>query len=242
MQHITPKSSRLASMITPRITITFLVLGVFAFVAGCDSTGVITEPLAPRSGEDTAPHATIQPSVVDGRIVFENIDEFRFFMGAIINKEDTYLDSVQAAISFVSLRSDTERLAEELEKDIGELEVVEDPFFATVLNPDGEFQVEDVVYKITRNYVYRVPKENVDYLTPIYLRNHDQVVLTQKISRDPVVEIFEVQRANTKLAKSSGTSDSCTEYFSSRRRIKGQAWLSNWVVYSGCQKMILVLG
>lgn len=102
-------------------------------------------------------------------------------MGAVIDKEDAYLDSVQASINFVSLRSDTERLAEELGKDIDELEIVEDPFFATVLNPDGEFQVKDMVYNITRNYVYRVPEENVDLVSPILLRNRDQVVLTQKM-------------------------------------------------------------
>ncbi len=156
-------------------------------------------------------------------------------MGTVINKEDTYLDSVQAAINFVSLRSDTERLAGELGKDIDELEVVEDPFFATVLNPDGEFQVEDMVYKITKNYVYRVPKEDVGYLSPIFLRNRDQVVLTQKMIHDPVVEIFEVERANIELINKSesGRRDSCTSYFASggRRRIKGQAWLSNWLVY-----------
>lgn len=81
----------------------------------------------------------------------------------------------------MSLRSDTERLAEELGKDIDELEIVDDPFFATVLNPDGEFQVEDLVYKMTKNYVYRVPEENVDLVSPILLRNRDQFVLTQKI-------------------------------------------------------------
>lgn len=234
MQYITPTSSKLASMITTRITNTFLVLGILAFVAGCDSTSVITEPIAPRSEEITTSHAIIQPSVTDGRIAFDNIDEFRIFMGAVVDKEDDYLDSVQAAINFVSLRSDTERLAEELGKDIDELEIVEDPFFATVLNPDGEFQVEDMVYKITKNYVYRVPEENVDYLSPILLRNRDQVVLTQKTTYDPVVDIFEVKRANMELAnksESSGHTDSCTSYFSARRRIKGQARLTNWFVY-----------
>ena len=221
-------------MITARITTTFLVLGILAFVAGCDSTDVITEPIAPRSEDNTTSHAIIQPSVVDSRIVFDNIDEFRIFMGTIIDKEDAYLDSVQAVINFVSLRSDTERLAEELGIDIDELEIVEDPFFATVLNPDGEFQVEDMVYKITRNYVYRVPEESVDYLRPILLRNRDQVVFTQKTTNDPVVEILKVERAKIELANKSGSSgrrDSCTSYFSARRRIKGQAWLTNWFVY-----------
>jgi len=215
-------------MITSRINLTSLFLGILVLVAGCDSTGVITEPITPQSKETTA---ATQPSVIDGRIVFDDIDEFRIFMEAVIDKEDTYLDSVQAAIDFVSLRSDTERLAEELGKDIDELEVVEDPFFATVLNPDGEFQVGDVVYKITRNYVYQVSEENLDYLSPIFLRNPEHVVLTQKTVHDPVVETYEVERVNTELAKTSGRRDSCTSYFSDRRRIKGQAWLSNWGVY-----------
>ncbi|MYC03488.1 MAG: hypothetical protein F4120_09600 [Rhodothermaceae bacterium] len=232
MQYFTSKSSKLASGITSRIAIASLALGFLALMAGCDSTGVITEPIAPHSKETTVSPATIQPSVIDGRIVFDDIDEFRIFMEAVIDKEDTYLDSVQASIDFVSLRSDTERLAEELGKDIDELEVVEDPFFATVLNPDGEFQVGDVVYKITRNYVYQVSEENLDYLNPIFLRNPEHVVLIQKTAYDPVVETFEIERANVDLGKTSDRRDSCTSSFGGeRRRIKGQAWISNWLVY-----------
>ena len=238
MQYITSKSSKLASMITSRTAIASLVLGFLAFAVGCDSTGVITEPIAPQSKEATVSPATIQPSVIDGRIVFDDTDEFRVFMASIINRSDTYLDSVETAIDFMSLRSDTDRLAEELEKDVDELEVVEDPFFATVLNPEGEFQVEDMIYKITKNYVYRVREENVDHLNPISLRNHEQVVLTQKTAHDPIVETFEVERASMEPAKTSGSRDSCTSYFNGRRRIKGQAWISYWHVFASATSEI----
>ena len=93
-----PRSSKLASLINSRIIISSLALGFLAFVAGCDSTGVMTESIVPQSEEVTV--LSIEPSVIDGRIVFDSIDEFRSFMGAVINKENTYLDSVQAAINF----------------------------------------------------------------------------------------------------------------------------------------------
>ncbi len=209
-------------------------LGLLVFMVGCDSAGVNTVSVLPQTEEAIDPHFA-QPSVVDGRIAFDDFDEFRDFMGSIINKEDSHLDSVQAAINFTSLRSDTERLADEVGKDIEELEVVEDPFFATALNSDGEFQVEGMVYKITKNYVYRVPKESVDRLSFISLRNHDQVVLTQKTTSDPVLEIFEVERANADLVNKSGSfirsMVSCSQNWGDRRRIKGQAWFTNWRVY-----------
>ncbi len=221
--------------------VTASVLGFLALIAGCDSTGVITEPVAQQSKENIIPHGIIPPSVIDNRIVFDDTDEFRVFMESIINREDSYLDSVQAAINFISLRSDTERLTEELGRDIDELEVVEDPFFATVLNPEGEFQVGDMVYKITRNYVYQVLEANADYLSSISLRNHDNTVLTQKTSHDPSVQVFEVERSSIELVNKSSSSDKrdeCESEFNGRRRVKGQAWINHWRIFSSATSEI----
>lgn len=223
--------------------VTASVLGFLAVIAGCDSTGVITEPISPQSKENTVPHGIIPPSVIDNRIVFDDADEFRVFMASIINRKDSYLDSVQAAINFVSLRSDTERLAEDLGKEVNEIEVVEDPFFATVLNPEGEFQVGDTVYKITRNYVYQVLETNADYLSSIPLRDHDSAVLTQKTSNEPSVQVFEVERTRIELANKSSSSssdrrDECASKFNGRRRIKGQAWINHWHVFSSATSEI----
>ena len=157
-------------------------------------------------------------------------------MGSIINQEDSHLDSVQAAIDFISLRSDTERLAEEIGKDVDELEVVEDPFFATVLNPKGEIQIGDMVYKVTRDYVYRVLESNIDELSSISLRNQDNVLVSQKFDHGPAVEVFQVERhdmANKSAAISARKN--CEAYFTSsrkaRRRVKGQAWITNYYIF-----------
>ncbi len=161
--------------------------------------------------------------MVNDRIVFNDEDEFRRFMESIVNKESSYLDSLQTVINFESLRSDTERLAEVLNKDTDELEVVEDPFFATVLNPEGEFQFGDVVYKITRNYVYHVPENSTDYLTSISLRDHEHAVLSKKISHHPDVEVFEIQRSGVGLVNKSNTTArkvTCESDFVDRRRLK----------------------
>ncbi len=156
-------------------------------------------------------------------------------MESIVNKESSYLDSLQTVINFESLRSDTERLAEVLNKDTDELEVVEDPFFATVLNPEGEFQFGDVVYKITRNYVYHVPEINADYLSSISLRDHEHAVLSKKTNHHPDVGIFEIQRSGMDLANklnATARGVSCiSEFVDDEKRLKGIARLTNWLVY-----------
>ncbi len=92
-----------------------------------------------------------------------------------------------------------------------------------------------MVYKITRNYVYRVPETNADYLSSIPLRNRDKVPFIQKTNHDPSVEVFEVERSEIELAHkslSSGRRDECESYFNNRRRVKGQAWISYWRIFA----------
>ena len=209
-------------------------LGLCAFLAGCDSAGVHTELESPQPEGAINPHFA-QPSVVDGRIAFNSFDEFRDFMGSIINQEDSHLDSVQVAINFTSLRSDTERLAEEMGKDVEELEVVEDPFFATALNSEGEIQIGDMVYKITRDHVYRVLESNVDQLSSISLRNHDDTSISHKSNHGPDVEVFQVERQELLNKSDFYYRRSCAHYFTTnnpRRRVRGQVWITNFLIFS----------
>ncbi len=213
---------------------TICAFGLLAFMVGCDSAGVNTESVLPQTEEAINPHFG-QPSVVDGRIAFDDFDEFRDFMGSIIDKEDSHLDSIQAVINFTSLRSDTERLADEVGKDVEELEVVEDPFFATALNSDGEIQIGDMVYKVTRDHVYRVLESNVGQLSSIPLRNQNDASVLYKSNHGPDVEVFQVER-QTLLGKSDFyRRRSCAKYFTTndpRRRVRGQAWVTNFLIFS----------
>lgn len=104
-----------------------------------------------------------------------------------------------------------------------QIEIVEDQFFATVLNRKGEFQVGDIIYKITRNHVYRVLESSSDQLENIFLRDNGEIIYSQKKNVSPEVEVFEIERIpmmnNTALA--SKKKRECSSNFSKRRRIKG---------------------
>ncbi|MCY4000781.1 MAG: hypothetical protein OXF84_08260 [Bacteroidetes bacterium] len=208
-----------------------------AVIVGCDSGEVITDP--PTSSIiETYDTEIIRPSMTNGRIVFNNSEAFRAYMESIIDKEDSHLDFIESEIDFESLRSDSRRLSEELEKKYDEMEVVEDPYFASVLNPDGEFQIGEMVYRVAMNYVYGVSEVDASLLQAIPIRNPEMVVFSKKNGDDPVVDVFEIQRADL---GQSGKIDlfrrqvECEAYYtnikSARRRVKGQAWFTNWTLY-----------
>jgi len=125
-------------------------------------------------------------------------------------------------------------MASELGRPIDELEVVEDQFFSTVLNLNGEFQIADTVYKITKNHVYSVSHTNSHYLNSISLRDDAHNALNRKTSLDPLVTVFEIKRSDLELMDKTDflrRKSECEAYLNDRRRVKGQAWFTNWRVY-----------
>ena len=181
------------------IVIIASLVGIFVFTAGCHSNSGISEPVFPVS-DDISHVRNDHVSIIDGRLSFASMDDFKEFMGSIINKSDSYLDSVQSDMNFISLRSDTETMADKLGKDVDELEVVEDHFFSTVLNSNGEFQIEDTVYKITRDFVYSVPHSDSHHLNSILLRDNSHDTLNAKTTFDPIVTVFAIERSDLEVA------------------------------------------
>jgi len=226
-------SSKYLSPFASPVLSCILLFVVLNLSIGCDSTSVTPEPILTSSQENITANKPLKPSVIDDRIVFVDSHEFRDFMASIINKDDSYLDSVESSMNFVSLRTDTELLSKKLEQDIDALEIVEDPFFATILNAEGEFQVGNMVYKITKNHVYQMPKTHDDLLTTILSRNTDKTPVTSKTDLNSNIEVFEVERSVTQfVSKSNRSRASCEAEFIDRRRIKGQAWISYWYVFA----------
>ena len=140
---------------------------------------------------------------------------------------------------FTSLRSDTERLAAELNLYAYDLEVVEDPFFATALNAEGEIQVADTVYKVTHSWVYQAPITHAARLNSIVLRGDDHVILTQKSEEILGVEAIAVGRPaelrSKRDAVDGGVKEHCIRYWTNeedaRRRLKGKAWMTHYPWY-----------
>jgi len=227
------------SSVDPRINLSCILIVLFA---GCDSNGITNEPLSFDSSEAIESHTLNLPSVIDGRIVFVDGKEFNNFMDSIVNKDDEYLDSVETAMNFISLRSHTASLAAQLDKEVEEIEIVEDKFFASALNSSGEYQIYDVVYKVTRNFVYHVNEANAGYLDDIYLRHSNSEIVYQKSNHHSNLEVFEVIRfpdpdidANHGKINQQST---CTSHFGPRRKILGEAKISDWGSYKSFKTVL----
>ena len=230
-----PRLSALVLRTVCRRRSTCLVLTALwvAAIAGCDLVGIDAETITTESSIVSYPEGA-QPTVIAGRLAFENENDFDAFMQSIINQDDSYLESVEHEMDFSSLRTDTKRLANELELDIDKLEIVEDPFFATALNAKGEMQVADIIYKITRNWVYLVRAADAHLLSAIALRNDAHVVLERKSEAVPGIDAVAVERHTKLLSKNNeiAASDHCKAYWTTvkeaRRRLKGNVWMTTY--------------
>jgi len=209
-----------------------LCCSILILLGGCDYSSTITDPISSSFEETSVISSNSLPPVIDGRIVFDDLNRFQIFLESIVNKDDTHLDSIEAEMNFVSLRSDTERLAEELGKEIEEVEIVMDKYFATALNPLGEYQIGDVVHKVTRSFIYSINESKSGLLDAIGLRNNEFETVYHKSGHHPEVEVFEIQRfPDPDIAYKTGevqqSNSQCTSEFFDRRRIWGNVWLEN---------------
>jgi len=70
---------------SPSTVVFMALIAILIFAAGCDSSTGISEPIPPVSDEITNDHDD-HLSVIDGRIAFDSMDDFRKFMESIINQ------------------------------------------------------------------------------------------------------------------------------------------------------------
>lgn len=212
--------------------IVFLVLAI----AGCDLAGPNMAETNVKIG-DSRTTAVADPPVTFGRLAFADREALDAFLQTIFNRETVVLDQFEARNRFISLRTDTKRLEEQLEEQTAwnddlfnsQFEVVKDPFLATVLNADGEIQIGQQVYKVTRNFEYEVSIADADLLSSIPLRSSDGAAVTESHSAHPDVSVYAVSHqveslGQSKLSAVEGSNCTITFDKKNKKRLGGATW------------------
>ncbi len=213
-------------------------------MTGCDSIGTNTSSSASRASNNT--RQSDSPDLINGRLTFQAKADFNTFFDRLIENQDPYdLDEFEADIKgFVSLRTVTNKFLYEEDEDRADespiddqeiLRIVEDPVLESLLNQDGEIQIADSVYRVTRSHVYVVTAENADMLSGIQLRSS----LPSKMHAGNDVTIVKINRyiAGDSPSKSNSVSGiqgrgECWESMIPGRRrkyrLKGSSWIIDW--------------
>ncbi|MXW33184.1 MAG: hypothetical protein F4100_11515 [Rhodothermaceae bacterium] len=228
--------------------ITILFSALCVPIAGCDSFGT-NDSLKLSTVNDITSYPDL-PKLENGRLTFQASADFNTLFDHLIENQDpSDLEEFEANIKgFVSLRTITNRLLYEMaddgkEDEVGEspldnqeiVRIVEDPILELLLNQDGEIQISDSVYKVTRDYVYGVTAENAEILSRIQLWSSRP----SKMHTGGDIKIVKVDRsiASEVVSKSNSISDiqgrgecwvSMPEGPRRRYRLKGSSWINNW--------------
>ena len=172
------------------------------------------------------------------------MNEFDEFMIEVGNKERLHLDKFEDGIDFLSLRRYSEN--EAIETNIDH-KIVEDPFFATSLNSKGEIQIGKDVYKVAKDYVYKVPKEKDHILHTIVTQNVAGESVELQYQDQDDLEIFPIKRARANASSASNKTgslpiDICYAGLGSENetdyRLKGKSWITHWSLYSSAGVLI----
>lgn len=220
-----------------RIEAALILLLLFA---ACDHSNTLVEIDSTFSLHE---HQGPPVTAIEGRLVFADITTFASFMEGLIKSESASLGEKELADDFISLHTSTrvlqdedyEKLEDAYVLDNSHFEIVEDPFFAKVLNEHGEIQIGPNVFKITRNYVYQALESDIESIKSIILRNDDQTVFLGRHRDIRGVSTHEIERAVTntefEAAGKVMAEIGCTKDFQPRRRIQGISWITDFGVY-----------
>ena len=185
----------------------------------------------------------------NNRLVFKDQEHFDDFMQGMSEVYTTHLglDVLENELEFRSLRrqiNDLKRaLAESPGNDsvayaqkydaIDALDIVEDPLFATVLNPDGEVQIGETLHKVGKAFVHSVNASHEHLLDEIdsYSDNAFQ---------NEHVDVFRIKQAVGSLASGKVTVpdegsdvDTCQHRYSGNRyRVNGKSWIKSYNMYA----------
>ena len=220
-----------------------VLVPVFTLSVGCDSLVI---PNAPVDQESSPTHhhlAINQPEIVSGRIYFEDFEAFGNYLIEIAHADSLPLERTISPHGFRSLLEDTEQLMLDAEDSpstsqaaskasgISEFEIVEDPYFASVLNKDGEIQIGHDVFKFTRNYAYRISVVDALLLKSISLRQPNHTA-----SLEPQYGRFQTQKIQRSIHTSemnkTMVSSSCKLDFAKKRRLTGESWVTDYWFYA----------
>lgn len=212
--------------------IPFSVLSLMLLVSGCDQ-GII--PVNEDNLELSQDKTEYSVSYVDGRLVFADLEAFADFMDSFIDSGSLSTKELGITDEFTSLYASTSELEEEnyeeTDGSYGDFEIVEDPFFASVLNEFGEIQIGANVFKYTRNYVYKTSESNTEALNNFPMRNTDQTAFYGKHDSTQDVEILEIKRAHHNASELTGkvmVTGGCQAEFITNRRLGGASWITDF--------------
>lgn len=169
--------------------------------------------------------------VVDNVVHFANLDAFHSIMSELHKKGRQNLKVWEDENSFsYSYRKVLDN--EQSDSSIIEKPIIEDPFFATVVNQDGVFVVEDTIYKITLNNEYIIPELDFSKLAAIdegeNLRSTSNII-SRQIKRKEFSSdgLRNVTWWNTRKKNSSSTPPVCSNNLSAHLK----CWSVNYFLY-----------
>ncbi len=232
---------RLFQVLVNRVKAVTSILALLFVFAACDQNSTLVDI---ESG--TSPTASIEPpvTVVDGRLVFSDMEAFSQLMDDLILSGRPEIGEIGLTDKFASLRSSTAELQMRNGQESGnaeylsdiDYEIVEDPYFAEVLNEHGEIQIGSDVFKVTRNYVYQTSVSNIGLLSKISVRNADQSPFLDKNNNIGSISTHEIERGVSDTV-SEGTNKTsatinCTSDFQTGGRIHGSSWMTSYWFYS----------
>lgn len=159
--------SNVVQRTTVLIVLTAMLLVVMWASPAYAQKGVAPAPVevAPAPDSDAVDLGAINVRVDGEHLVFASGEDVDAFLNLVINQDETFLDSVESALGYQSLRA-----AEEVALDAGEQSgdfTVADPYFATVLGADAKVQIDNIVSLVTDDYVYSVDVAQADLLDQV---------------------------------------------------------------------------
>lgn len=161
----------------------------------------------------------------DGRLVFTDQTAFNDFMRSVEGKTDGALDSIEKGLRFRSMRTyaaeqipTKQQIAEAGEDGIDEdfWMVVQDPYLATVLNPDGIIQIGKDVHRVTTKAVYTASSQDT---------------LAMESLAKGLSSLDTQSGINKSFWNFSYLQDSCTDR-NGKYRVKGSSWILNLSFYA----------
>lgn len=227
-------------------------IALLAPIYGCDNT---MAPLPEAPGTTFSIDPALLPKVADARLVFRDMDHTEGYLRALQDADPVKLAQTEQQFGeFQSLRAylDPDEWTEEsakaaqgeepggnqveaLEKDgvvRGDFPVG-DPFLS-ILNRRGEIQIENTVFKVTRDHVYEVKASQASLLERV------PTLSSPAPQEEPGLTVRAVEttelRDGAVSSKDDGTAASmlgaCHAYAGSSYRMRGTTSISNYFFYA----------
>lgn len=160
-------------------------------------------------------------------LVFTNMDEFRTVMGQVIAGQK--INDI-LGVSFYSL---TDYYVDEGVEKIEDF--IYDKEFASVLSPEGEIKIENIIYRVTNETVLQYTDCTGQSASIQFVDNQMSDRLMEMegeiVESNHLFEVFIPKHEVSDLAHSRA-SESHTFEFETNKFLKGKMWNSSWFFYS----------